>query len=49
MENKFPNGHYKDAIEYAKYILSNSSSIKEIAENINELEKEDDNKKSSDN
>ncbi|WP_154658893.1 hypothetical protein [[Clostridium] dakarense] len=46
-ENKFKNGHYKDALQYAKDVLSSSSSIDEIIansnikeENLDDLEKE---------
>lgn len=37
-DNRFRNGHYKDALQYTKDVLSNSSSIEEI---INTFTKED--------
>jgi hypothetical protein len=45
-DNRFRNGHYEDALEFAKEVLSNSSSIEEIIKNstIKEDEKEDENK-----
>jgi cell division protein FtsB len=46
-ESRFGNGHYKDALQYAKDVLSSSSSIDEIVananikeENVKDLEKE---------
>lgn len=34
-ESRFKNGHYKDALQYAKDVLSSSSSIDEIITNAN--------------
>lgn len=34
-ESRFRNGHYKDALQYAKDVLSSSSSIDEIITNAN--------------
>lgn len=34
-DSRFSNGHYDDALQYAKDILSNSSSIEEIVSNSN--------------
>ncbi|MGL4910831.1 MAG: hypothetical protein ACRC3Y_00235 [Romboutsia sp.] len=36
-DSRFSNGHYDDALQYAKDILSNSSSIEEIVSNTNVL------------
>ncbi len=37
-DNRFRNGHYEDALQYTKEVLSQSSSIEEI---INTFTKED--------
>lgn len=37
-DNRFRNGHYEDALQYTKDILSSSSSIDEIAINANIVE-----------
>lgn len=37
-DNRFRNGHYEDALQYTKDVLSHSSSIEEI---INAFTKED--------
>ncbi|MGX4600123.1 hypothetical protein [Faecalimicrobium sp. JNUCC 81] len=34
-ENRLESGHYKDALQYAKDVLSSSSSIDEIIANSN--------------
>ena len=33
-DNRFSSRHYNDALQYAKEILSSSSSIQEIMDNI---------------
>lgn len=33
-DNRFKNGHYEDALQYAKDVLSSSSSIDEIIVNV---------------
>lgn len=38
-DNRFRIGHYEDAIQYTKDILSSSSSIDEIAFKANIIEK----------
>ena len=37
-DSRFSNGHYDDALQYTKEILSNSSSIEEIILNSNMVE-----------
>ena len=37
-DSRFSHGHYEDALEYTKDILSNSSSIDEIITNANIIE-----------
>ena len=41
-DNRFRNGHYEDALQYTKDVLSHSSSIEEIIVNtsLEEDEKE---------
>lgn len=34
-DNRFRKGHYEDALQYTKEILSSSSSINEIVRNAN--------------
>ncbi|MEG1310598.1 MAG: hypothetical protein RR942_00595 [Romboutsia sp.] len=34
-DSRFKNGHYEDALQYAKHILSSSSSIDEIVSKTN--------------
>ena len=37
-DSRFSNGHYEDALQYTKEILSSSSSIEEIITNANIIE-----------
>jgi len=37
-DSRFSHGHYEDALQYTKEVLSNSSSIDEIITNANIIE-----------
>ncbi len=37
-DSRFSNGHYEDALQYTKEILSSSSSMDEIVVNLKVLE-----------
>ncbi len=37
-DSRFSHGHYEDALQYTKEILSSSSSIEEIITNANIIE-----------
>lgn len=41
-DNRFRNGHYEDALQYTKEVLSQSSSIEEIINTFNKEDKEED-------
>ena len=41
-DNRFRNGHYEDALQYTKEVLSQSSSIEEIINTFTKEDKEED-------
>lgn len=41
-DSRFSNGHYDDALQFTKDVLSNSSSIEEIIFNANIIEESED-------
>ncbi len=41
-DNRFRNGHYEDALQYTKEVLSQSSSIEEIINTFIKEDKEED-------
>jgi hypothetical protein len=40
-DSRFSHGHYEDALQYTKEVLSSSSSIDEIITNANIIEESD--------